>query len=384
MINNFTYLQPRVIEFGLGARSTLPGLLECCEAGRRVLLLSGRRWFEESGWRRRFSDLLADFQVSVLTCPPGEPTCEGIPPLLTAAEEIAPDVIVAVGGGSVLDTAKTISALLGRDHGVEAYLETVSAEPRSLEGPGVPWIAVPTTAGTGAEVTKNAVLRSLSLGLKRSFRSQELVAARVVVDPELALGSPRGLTGTSGLDALIQLVESYVSRKAQPIPRALVLNAFPVLMAALKDLAADLNDPQARTGAAYGALASGLALANSGLGAAHGFASGLGGMFDIPHGLICALFMPAVLRANADLIAADCARLCREAGCPVEEDAVEWLSREIENLIDLYDLPRNLKSFGIPADKVMEIARRSSGSSMSGNPRELGPDERAEMIRGLL
>jgi alcohol dehydrogenase class IV len=384
MIRNFTYLQPRAIEFGPGSRSALPGLLGRGLAGRRVLLLSGGSWFERSGWRGRFSALLKDFDLHLLTCPPGEPTCEGLAALLSAAREIGPDAILAVGGGSVLDSAKTVSGLLRRDEAVEDYLETVSAAPRILSAPGVPWIAVPTTAGTGAEVTRNAVLKSLALGLKRSFRSEQLIAACAVVDPELAAGSPLGLTGTSGMDALVQLVESFVSRKAAPIPRALVLQAFPVLLAALKKMPADLNDTEARTGAAYGALASGLALANSGLGAAHGFASGLGGMFDIPHGLICALFMPRVLRANADLIRADCALLRGTAGSPGTADAVEWLAGEFETLLELYALPRDLKAFGIPADSVEEIARRSTGSSMSGNPRELSLSERAEMIRGLL
>ena len=382
MIKSFTYLQPRRIDFGPGTRSGLPGLLG--QFGRRVLLLSGGRWFEQSGWRRRFSVLLEDFDVHALSCPPGEPTCEGIAPLLSAAAGVDPDVILAVGGGSVLDTAKAASGLLRRDDAVEDYLETVSAEPRTLDAPGVPWIAMPTTAGTGAEATKNAVFKSLALGLKRSFRSEQIVAACAVVDPELAVGSPPGLTGTSGMDALVQLVESFVSRKSAPIPRALALQAFPLLLSALKKLAADPDDLEARTGAAYGALASGLALANSGLGAAHGFASGLGGMFDIPHGLICALFFPPVLRANAELIREDCALLCRAAGCPASADAVEWLIREFEGLFDLYSLPRDLKSFAIPEDSVEEIARRSTGSSMSGNPRELNLRERAQMIRGLL
>jgi alcohol dehydrogenase class IV len=382
MIKNFTYLQPRKIEFGPGSRGALPGLLALY--GRRVLLLSGSRWFQHSGWRQRFSVLLEDFDVHNLTCPPGEPTCEGIAPLLSAAAAIDAQVILAVGGGSVLDSAKVVSGLLGRDEAVEDYLETVSDEPRTLTAPGLPWIAVPTTAGTGAEATKNAVLKSKALGLKRSFRSEHLVASSIVVDPELAVGSPPGLTAASGMDALVQLVESFVSRKAAPIPRALSLQAFPVLLAALKKLPADFNDLEARTGAAFGALASGLALANSGLGAAHGFASGLGGMFDIPHGLICALFFPPVLRANADLIRGDCALLCRAAGCPASQDPVEWLGGEIDRLFDLYALPRDLKSFAVPEDSVEEIARRSSGSSMSGNPRELTIRERAEMIRGLL
>ena len=165
-----------------------------------------------------------------------------------------------------------------------------------MQGPGVPWIALPTTAGTGAEVTKNAVLKSKELGAKKSLRSPYLLATCALVDPELAVGAPLGLSGIAGMDALTQLVEAFVSKKPAPIPRALAGEAFPGMLRALKRIPQDPDDLQARTAAAYGAMVSGIALANSGLGAAHGFASGLGGLYDVPHGMICALFIRPVLR----------------------------------------------------------------------------------------
>jgi alcohol dehydrogenase class IV len=267
-----------------------------------------------------------------------------------------------------------------------------------LSRPGVPWVALPTTSGTGAEVTKNAVLKSKKLGAKKSLRSPFLLATYAIVDPELTVGAPLALSGIAGMDALIQLVEAFVSRKAAPIPRALARQAFPVMLQALRDIPRDPDDLQARGAAAYGAMVSGIALANSGLGAAHGFASGLGGLFDIPHGLICALFIRAVLRANAELIREDCAALLHSAveqgvadsgtgeqtAAAGMEDPVQWLIREFDDLFALYDLPDNLKGFAIEKKQIPEIARRSSGSSMSGNPRELSRQEREAMIAELL
>jgi alcohol dehydrogenase class IV len=279
-----------------------------------------------------------------------------------------------------------------------------------VPGPGVAWVAVPTTAGTGAEVTKNAVLKATAAEAKKSLRSAYLLASAVVVDPELSLDCPPRLTGVAGMDALTQLVESFVSKKSAPLPRAWARDAFPLMLAALMRLAQDPGDLEARSGAAYGALASGFALANGGLGAAHGFASGLGGVYEIPHGLLCALFIRPVLRANAQLIADDIALLRRTTeeraelfgpagGLPMgqgiaaersarppgsAEDAVDWLIEVIDALFARYGLPADLRDYPVDPARIPELARRSSGSSMSGNPRELDQAEREEIIRSLL
>ncbi len=387
MVQPFTLEMPRAIVFGPGVRGRLPELLK--SHGRRVLLCTGSRWFADSGWRQEFTRLLDGFELLPLAAPPGEPQCETLEPLLGRVRELRPEVILAIGGGSVLDTAKAISGLAPLEGRVEDFLEGVG-KGLPVPAPGLPWIAVPTTAGTGAEATKNAVIRSRRLGYKRSLRSPFLLASAAVVDPELSLACPLELTGTTGLDALTQLVESFVSRKATALPRALARQAFPLMLSALKILASDPGDLPARGDAAYGALISGITLANAGLGAAHGFASGLGGMYDIPHGLLCALFLPAVLAWNAEQIRADCALLLgsvreREgAGLQAAEDPVAWLIGEVQTLFGLFGLPSKLKGFGIEPKDLPEIARRSSGSSMSGNPRELPLAERERMIARLL
>jgi alcohol dehydrogenase class IV len=333
--------------------------------------------------------LLQGRELLALTVPSGEPECEALEALLGQVRELHPDVILAVGGGSVLDTAKAISGLAPLSGQAEDYLEGVG-KGLPIPAPGLPWIAVPTTAGTGAEATKNSVLRSRRLGFKRSLRSPFLLASAAVVDPELSLGCPLKLTGTSGLDALTQLLESFFSRKATAVPRALGRQAFPVMLSALKSLAADLGNLAARADAAYGALISGITLANAGLGAAHGLASGLGGMFDIPHGLICALALRPVLAWNAEQIRQDCFLLRRSVmehenrALPETEDPVDWLIGEVDALFGLFGLPADLKGFGIESKDLPELARRSSGSSMSGNPRELPLEERERMIAALL
>jgi alcohol dehydrogenase class IV len=386
MIKSFTLQMPQGIYFGPGERNKLPELLH--RFGDRVLLFSGQHWFSNSGWRERFLELLEPFQLLSLQCPGGEPEVEGLNDLLKQARSFKPEVIVAVGGGSVMDTAKAVSGLLPVREKAEDYLEGVGRG-LTLERPGIPWIALPTTSGTGAEVTKNAVLKSKALGAKKSLRSPYLLATYALLDPELTVGAPLSLSGIVGMDALTQLVEAFVSRKAAPIPRALARGAFPLMLRALRGIPRDPDDLEARTAAAYGAMISGIALANSGLGAAHGFASGLGGLYDIPHGLICALFIRPALRANAELISEDCALLYQSAveqgvAAEPEADPVQWLIREIDALFTIYDLPENLKGFAVDTKDIPEIARRSSGSSMSGNPRELSQQEREAMIAGLL
>jgi alcohol dehydrogenase class IV len=391
MLKKFVLEMPPAIHFGSGVRVNLGELLP--RFGKKVLLCTGQKWFSESGWKDRFLELLAPFQLLELHCPSGEPEVEGLNRLLAEARRFKPDAIVAVGGGSVMDTGKALSGLLSVKEKVEDFLEGIGRGLK-ISAPGVPWIAVPTTSGTGAEATKNAVLKSKAVGAKKSLRSPFLLAACALVDPELTVDAPLALSGMAGLDALTQLVESYVSKKSAPIPRALAYQAFPIMLQALHSIPEDPADLEARSGAAYGALCSGIALANSGLGAAHGFASGLGGMYDIPHGLICALFIRPVLRANSDLIRADCAALqaaAREQGLldrsemkMVSADPVQWLIEEFDSLLTLYELPENLKGFAVDSSQVSEIARRSSGSSMSGNPKELSQSERETILCELL
>jgi alcohol dehydrogenase class IV len=194
---------------------------------------------------------------------------------------------------------------------------------------------------------------------------------------------PLAATGTCGLDALVQLIEAYVSRKSTPYVRAIVLGAFPHMLRALQGLPAALEDMELRSAASWGALVSGLALANAGLGAAHGFAAGLGGMYEIPHGLLCAVFMPAVLEANASCIGGGIGELARAAGVNAD-DPVAWLAAEMRRLLAAFHLPADLGRYAIPRSTAGELAERSMGSSMKGNPRDLSAGERRDIIASVL
>ncbi|HET6487149.1 MAG TPA: iron-containing alcohol dehydrogenase [Spirochaetia bacterium] len=380
-VTSFQLEIPREIRFGAGALDGLRGIVE--PIGTRVLLVSGDRWLGDSPWGSRILAALDGLTVHPVRCAKGEPTSESIANALAAAEETRPQAIVAVGGGSVIDTAKALSGLLAHGGPVERFLEgNVGSVP--VPGPGVPWIAIPTTAGTGAEVTKNAVVRSQSQGVKRSMRSAHLLARAVLVDPLLTVSLPPSVTGTAGLDALTQLVEAYVSRGSNPFVRSIVEGAFPGMVTALRGLAASPSDPELRALASYGALMSGIALANAGLGAAHGFAGALGGMFDIPHGLACAVLLSPVLRANRDVIRPYLERLTAPCGREPGSDPVEWMVATVRDLLTAYGLPDDLRAFKVGAEAVEEIVRKSSGSSMRGNPRELSPAERAGILSEVL
>ncbi len=376
----FTLEMPRAIHFGSGSLDRLPALARTL--GRRLLLFTGGRSFDDSP-RLRDLAALEGCTVHRIRCDGGEPTERLVDEAGAAAADLRPDLIVAVGGGSVIDTAKAVSALAAHPGPCRRFLEGVDgAVP--VPGPGVPWLAVPTTAGTGAEVTKNAVVLSDSAGAKRSMRSAHLLAQAVFVDPLLTVSLPAAVTGASGLDALTQLIEAYVTRAGNPFVSSVVEGAFPGMLEALEGLTGAPTDITLRTKASYGALASGVALANAGLGAAHGFAAAVG-TCRVPHGLACAVFMPHVLAVNAPLIGDRIAALARCCGGPrAGEDAVTWLSSKICAILAAYGLPRDLRGYEIPRSRIPELAVKAMGSSMRGNPRELSLAQRTEILEAVL
>ncbi len=374
----FSLEMPRTIHFGRGAIRKLPETVR--ETGARVMILSGRGWLRSSPWHAAIEEGLREFTICRFHCPSAEPSVRSVDAAAAAAADFQPEVLVAVGGGSVLDTTKALSALVRYPGSAERFLEGLpGAAP--VPGPCLPWIAVPTTSGTGAEATKNAVIKSETAGAKRSMRSRHLLARAVLVDPELTLSLPAAVTGTSGLDAFTQLVEAYVSRSTTPPVRSLVEGAFPLMWDALNGLSRTPGDVDLREKASYGALVSGVALANAGLGAAHGFAAAIGGMFDVPHGLACAVFLPRVLAANRDVIARDIGSLVGPShGKEAARDPVGWLASEATRFLRAYGLPSDLRGFGISEEKAAELAEKSSGSSMRGNPRELSMKERIDIL----
>ena len=237
----------------------------------------------------------------------GEPTVADVEHALLAARSAACDWVIGLGGGSAIDAAKAVAGLLTNPGSPLDYMEVVG-QGLPLRQPAAPWIAVPTTAGTGAEATRNAVIGCPEKKFKASLRSEHLLAKIAVIDPELAVSAPPQVTAASGLDALCQLIESYTSNRAQPMTDALALQGVSLAAPALPRVCADGADLDVREAMALAALFSGITLANAGLGAVHGFAAPLGANFPVPHGTICAALLPHVVSANIAALAAESAQ----------------------------------------------------------------------------
>ena len=295
--------------------------------------------------------------------------------------------VISLGGGSAVDAGKAIAALAANPGAPMDYLEVIG---KGLPMPKLPFpfIAIPTTAGTGAEVTKNAVLSSPEHRVKVSLRSLDMLPNLAIVDSQLTHSLPRQATANAGIDALTQLIEPFLSSRANPLTDALCRAAIPRAARALEALSSDLNNPSARESLSFASLSSGLALANAGLGAVHGFAGPLGGMFGAPHGAICARLLPAVLKKN-DAVATEMRK--NEAflerfselgplltGNPKAEakDGIRWAAEIVES----FSVPR-LSSLGILQADFPEIVQKSQqSSSMKGNPFFLEDSDLTEIL----
>lgn len=365
------------------------------EFGQRVLLVTGSSFFDTSVPGQGILQALDRFDLFRLSVP-GEPS----PSLVDdAVREFHPeqiDVVLAIGGGSAIDAGKAIAGLVCLGHSVMEYLEGVG-KGLDYHGPSVPFVAVPTTAGTGGETSKNAVLSVQGAGgFKKSFRHEKLVARSIIVDPELSLSCPPGLTAACGMDAFTQLLESYVSTKASPMTDVLAESGIKKVRDCL--LAAVLKgdtDIETRTGMSYAAFVSGLTLANAGLGSVHGLASPLGALFPIPHGVVCGTLVAEATRINIE------AMQSREVDNPALEkyaNVGRWLSGEnsLNSDVARERLQETLKkwtkslemkrlsTYGVSADDVPEIVTNSRGSSMQTNPVLLTDAEIAATVTARL
>jgi alcohol dehydrogenase class IV len=320
-----------------------------------------------------------------------EPTTDVVAQAIAAARRSQADVVIGIGGGSVLDTGKVIAAMLTNDGALENYLEVVGAG-RPVQHPAVPYVAIPTTAGTGAEVTRNAVLCVPEKKVKVSMRSPFLLPRLALVDPLLTHPMPPELTASTGLDALTQLAEAFVSNKANPLTDGLCREGLQRAGRSLRRAFTDGSDAQAREDMALASLFSGLALANAKLGAVHGFAGPLGGMIDVPHGVVCGRLLPLVIEANVRALrerAPDSPALARHdeiarllTGDPAATagDAVSW----VRDLCETFALP-GLRRFGLTEDAFpTAVAKAQKASSMQGNPIELTEAELGAILARAL
>lgn len=282
---------PRIL-FGAGELRRLPELTP--SLGTHALVVYNGKSLD------RLQQVL---QTTTLSTTPlrqsGEPTAQQVDAATDLARSAGCDCLIGLGGGSAIDAAKAVAGLLTNGGQAVHYMEVVG-QGRKIMKVAAPWLAIPTTAGTGAEVTRNAVIGLPDKKFKASIRSEHLLPRAVLVDPELALEVPPQVTASSGMDALCQLIESYTSTNANPLTDILVQAAISRAVDALPRIFRDGHDLDARANMALAALYSGIALTNAGLGAVHGFAAPLGANFPIPHGTICAALLPHVLRQNIE------------------------------------------------------------------------------------
>jgi len=388
----YDFLAPRQIVFGWGRRRELGGLARTL--GRRAFLICGLPPSPAEGVLREISDALTTEGIrTVITQPIAhEPEVGDVDRVAASVrrQRAAPgDFMLAVGGGAAVDLAKAVAAMATNHESptVQDYLEGVGRGLELLSDP-LPVLAMPTTAGTGAEATRNAVISSYDPPFKKSLRDKRLMPQIALVDPELTVSVPADVTAASGLDAITQLIESFISRKAQPIPRALCVQGLKLAVPALAEAVENGSSRPAREKMAHAALLSGMALANSGLGMAHGVAPALGTHCRVPHGVACAVLLPVALRVNREVCRQELARLAHllfgVGSSMAPEEAVDVLIREIEALCERVGVPRRLSELGVRAEQIPALVRDSRGSSMSGNPRELTDQDITTFLEEIL
>ena len=390
-MNNFEFATAARIVFGAGKLKELRAIAG--EFGQRALFVHSH------------SALQAATLAALPNCVPfsvtGEPTIELIRAGIRLAKQERCDVVVSLGGGSVIDAGKAIAALVTNGGDPLDYVEVVG-KGQAITKPGLPFIAIPTTAGTGAEVTRNAVLFSPEHHVKVSLRGQHLLARVALVDPELTYNLPPSITANTGLDALTQLIEPFVSCRANPLTGALCREGMQRVARSLRQAYAT-GAPAARADMALASLFGGLALANAGLGAVHGFAAPLGGMYDAPHGALCAALLPAVMTVNERAVRSrtgvspvnpdkedrrpfDALRVPSNVegdACPTIIQRFEEVRHIVGDLAELGQAlgVKPLRELGVRrAEFPVIIEKAAAASSMKGNPIQLTTAQLGEIL----
>jgi len=355
------------------------------EMGKRAFVVTGSTIERAAPFLEPLSKHGTDYVTFNVS---GEPTTTVASAAVQAARQDECNLVISFGGGSVLDTGKVVAAMLTNCGELEDYLEVVGdGKPLALNA--APHIAIPTTAGTGAEVTRNAVLSVPEHRVKVSMRSPYMLPRLAVVDPELTHSMPPSVTAGTGLDALTQLLEVYVSGRANPLTDGICREGLCRAGHSLRRAYENGNDHEARQDMALASLFSGLGLANAKLGAVHGFAGPLGGMYSAPHGVICARLLPFVMEANVQALRQrnpnspalakydEAARLLTGDASAKAADAVTWM----QELCTALKVP-SLARFGLQRQDFETIAAKAKkSSSMKGNPVELTDDELLDIIR---
>jgi alcohol dehydrogenase class IV len=386
MVEKFSIIRTPKIIFGAGRIADLPAILR--PYGEQILFITGSgSYLRQPALIDAFNKLEKENFTLYFDKAVREPSPGDIDQMTGRFRHVSIHAVVAIGGGSVLDTGKAVSAMLPLEDTVINYLEGVGKKFH----PGIKkfFVAVPTTSGTGSEATANAVLSEIGKnGFKRSLRHENLVPDIALVDPQLTLSCPPEITAASGMDAFTQLMESYLSPKAGDLIRAIALDGIASIQKYLGRVYKDGSDIAARSGMAYAALLSGITLANAGLGLIHGFASSLGGLFNIPHGVICGTMMGVVNRFNIDALLDEGNNVAREkyillgrilSGEDHKENRyyMQFVANYIDRLVDDFRI-KKLGEYGVSLTDLGKIAEITDHKA---NPVLFEKNRIVEMLR---
>ncbi len=362
----------------------------------KVLLLTGKNsFYQSSAWQQlihKLTNQSTQWWHAVVTT---EPSPQCVDDIVSAFKDHAIQLVIAIGGGSVMDAGKAVAGLLPFGNSVMDHLEGVG-KGILYTGPATPFIAVPTTAGTGSEATKNAVLTCQGTqGYKKSFRHDTLVPSHAIVDPQLLRPCPPSLVAANGMDAFTQLLESYVSLNANPFTDALALSGMKAIHAGFLNAWQNNNKEEAEEGRAamaYGALLSGITLAQAGLGCVHGLAAPLGAFYPIAHGVACGTLLAAATKVNIESLQhhapndpalakyADVGRLLANAPSLTAAHAHAALIKELEHWTEIFQIP-SLSELGVPSSDYDNIVANSRGNSMKTNPIHLSDQAILDILK---
>jgi len=359
--------------------------IEAKKLGNKALMVLGRSAMRKSGALDRLTHLLKEnhIEYTIYENIPSDPTVETVDKGTSLTRRENCNLVIALGGGSVLDTGKAISAMIINEGSVADYQE-IEGKGKKFQHKTIPFIAIPTTSGTGSEATINAVITNTELGLKKSIRDPWLIPEVALVDPELTLSLPPHITAICGGDALTQCIEAYLGKKSQEITDALALHAIELIGRSLVRAVKEGNNLEARKDMSMAALLSGLCLSNSGLGAAHALSHPLGVHYRIPHGLSCAVLLPYVMEFNLPVVTKKLAKIAQTLGEDVsllsEIEAAQRAVKKIKEMFFLAGTKENLSEWGIKEEDFSQLVKEAKGGSLNNNPRETSEADLIELL----
>lgn len=379
----FEFATAKWIIFGEGSAKKIPE--SALNLGNKPLIVTGRNQNRCKFLLDYFSKKNVNFEIfSVI----GEPTTQAVSDCLKLAKRNKTNVIIGIGGGSAIDTGKAVSALITNDGDLFDYLEVIGRG-KPIKNPTIPFIAVPTTAGTGTEVTKNAVIKSNEHSVKVSLRSPYMLPDIAILDPLLTYSMPKEVTASTGLDAFTQVIEPYVSIKANMLTDAICKEGIKRISRSLLKAFNNPKDKKAREDMCIGSLFGGIALANAKLGAVHGFAGVMGGMIDAPHGVICGILLPYVIKINVKALEErkpssevfkkyeKVAKIVTKNDKAKPKDLIHWT----DELYTKLNMP-HLSEVDLKEEQIEElISKAKISNSMQGNPIVLTDEELRSIIK---